>query len=116
MINYVQAFVASENRKPTPSELGRMMVLVTGRETDRHKHEKKSLIHSRNGQCYVRQDNVGGRKRTKLQLSDNAKKINGLLWKGFDNKTIALILDLKINTVRSLKRKNALPRKPSEIE
>lgn len=109
MINYVQAFVENEDRKPTPTELGKMMVLVAKRERERHGH----LRHTHHNP--ERQNNIGGQKKKCLRLSDNALKINDLVIKGFDTKTIALILDLKQNTVASLIRKNAIPRKPEEI-
>jgi len=109
MINYVQAFKDNEGRIPSPTELGRMMVLAARRENVRHSHLRHSHYRPE------RQINIGGAKKKRLYMSANATKVNDLVIKGFDNPTIALILDLKINTVQSLKRKNAMPRKPEEI-
>lgn len=112
MKNYLKEFMETKGRRPTEAELGQMMH-ISAKGTAGAKKEKESVYAY--GKTTQTHNNLGGRTKIPLKLSDNAKRINDLIHKKFDQKTIAVILDLRETTVRNIIKHARLPRNDEQI-
>ncbi len=113
MANYLKEFMKKKGRKPTEYELGKMMHMSAKGTAGAKKSKESVYAYGRTTQTH---NNLGGRQRMPLKLSDNAMRINELIHKKFDQKTIAVILDLKETTVRNIIKHARLPRTAEQIE
>jgi DNA-binding NarL/FixJ family response regulator len=113
MKNYVKEFMERKGRKPTEAEFGQMMHM-SAKGTAGAKKSKESVYAF--GKTTQTHNNLGGRTKIPLKLSENAIRINELIHKKFDQKTIAVILDLKETTVRNIVKHARLPRTAEQIE
>ena len=112
MKNYLKEFMEKKGRKPTEAELGQMMHM-SAKGTAGAKKEKESVYAF--GKTTQTHNNLGGRTKIPLKLSENAKRINDLMHKKFDHKTISLILDIRETTVRNIVKHARLPRTADQI-
>lgn len=112
MKNYLKEFMEKKGRKPNESELGQMMHM-SAKGTAGAKKSKESVYAF--GKTTQTHNNLGGRTKIPLKLSENAIRINDLLHKQFDLKTISIILDLKETSVKNIARHCRLPRTADQI-
>jgi len=112
MTNYLKEFMQKKGRKPTEYELGKMMHM-SAKGTAGAKKSKESVYAF--GKTTQTHNNLGGRTKIPLKLSENAVRINDLIHKKFDEKTISVILDLRETTVRNIVRHARLPRNADQI-
>ncbi len=112
MKNYLKEFMEKKGRKPTEAELGQMMHM-SAKGTVGAKKDKESVYAF--GKTTQTHNNLGGRTKQKVKLSPNAKRINDLLNKKFDAKTISIILDLREYSVKNIIKYARLPRNPDQV-
>jgi hypothetical protein len=111
MNNYLHEFIIENKRRPTEAEVGALMLSVAKSEPGRAKTDgymnRFNLAQQKGA--------LGGRQKEPKSLSDNAMKINDLLKKDINKNDIAKILDLSLATVRSITKKQCLPRSKDMI-
>ena len=112
MKNYLKEFIKKKGRKPTEAELGQMMHM-SAKGTVGAKKDKESVYAF--GKTTQTHNNLGGRTKQKVKLSPNAKRINDLLNKKFDAKTISIILDLREYSVKNIIKYARLPRNSDQV-
>ena len=111
MKNYLFEFVQTNGRKPTQDEVGSLMYSVAKSEHGRVRtngYMDRYILAKKKG-------SLGGRRKTPIALSENAIKINNLLLKGYSKDAIEVILKLKPASIRSIIRKQSLPRNKDMI-
>ena len=111
MINHIHQFIIDNKRRPTEVEVGALMGALVSQEPGAQK-SKKMQDHIANSAVNGAK---GGREKTPIKLSENALNINNLLRKKFSQSDIALILDMSIVSVKSISKKQGLPRSDEYI-
>lgn len=112
MKNYLLEFKKIKKRNPTEHEVGMLMKLSAKGTAGAKKSKESIYAYGKTSQTH---DNLGGRIKQKVKLSEDGKRINDLLHKKFDAKTISLILDLKETSVNNIIRYARLPRNADQI-
>jgi hypothetical protein len=112
MRNILNEFIEKNGRKATEHEVGMLMKLSAKGTAGEKKLNESIYAYGKTSQTH---DNLGGRVKQKVKLSENGKRINDLMHKKFDAKTISLILDLKETSVNNIIRYARLPRTADQI-
>lgn len=111
MRNILKEFIEKNGRKATEHEVGMLMKLSAKGTAGAKKSKESIYAYGKTSQ----HDNLGGRIKQKVKLSEDGKRINDLMHKKFDAKTISLILDLKETSVNNIIRYARLPRTADQI-
>ena len=106
MVNHIHQFIIENRRRPTEAEVGALMKSVAMSEPGKSKSE----ANVRRIRSAAEYGSMGGQKKIPIYLNDTAMKINDLLRKKISHKDIALILDIKVETVKNIVKKRSLPR------
>ncbi len=106
MNNYLHDFIIQNKRRPTEAEVGALMKSVAMSEPGKSKNEALVSRLRRSAEYGA----MGGRKKEPIILSENAMKINDLLNKKMSYHAICKILNLNMRSIRSIIKKQSLPR------